>query len=710
MLKNKKMCGLILSSLIILLIVIAIDPFDLFLHGYFIEEINFNEIPTEDFLDSVNIEEMEYEMTFSPQKHHMAGVELFLTNQPEENTGTLRLNIFNKKGHKIDEIDINLSEVRAASWYKVYFSAKLKKGEEYTLQFSAIDCDTVPYLQNVPTDYLPDETITGNLLMSYAYKKPTFTLQNKLLIVLYLISFWCVGGSFLINEKLKKYILTSGVILFLTAVLAWNYMYNSMNNQNIQFPVFQEESEVLVAGVIYADQVGVDFSGEGEKWAGLGRYHDLRGSLFTHGMSFCTEDNWVNGYSKTEPSILVMSNVYSKEVATVGNYILFENGEKYQIVNIVDNNDRIEIQLDTDKVLTSLKNGNLEDAVFIDAEGKILPSCKLTSYTSQYGLQGKIFKHLARYMNNDEAILNLNLLCSIGTALVFSLIVFFLSKKYNKLIAACFFTTFWLSPWIVNFARNLYWVEFTWFIPMAVGLFCAWKINSRKCRITSYIITFVSIAVKSLCGYEYISSVMMGMICFLLVDFIHFVAKKDRKQALLLIRTIVVMGVAAMMGFILAICIHAVLRGQGNILVGIKNIVLQDALRRTSGGNLNEFDAVYWPSFNSSIWDVISTYFRFNTEIVTGLAGNLFPLLATIPLAIFGYEFLNRKVNIELLATYGVFFFTTISWFCLAKSHSFIHTHMSYVLWYFGFIQVCFYIIINKIVQFFKDIKQIREP
>ena len=42
-----------------------------------------------------------------------------------------------------------------------------------------------------------------------------------------------------------------------------------------------------------------------------------------------------------------------------------------------------------------------------------------------------------------------------------------------------------------------------------------------------------------------------------------------------------------------------------------------------------------------------------------------------------------------------VFLGTTLSWFILGKAHSYVHTHMNYVLWYFGFIQICLYIIIK---------------
>ena len=92
--------------------------------------------------------------------------------------------------------------------------------------------------------------------------------------------------------------------------------------------------------------------------------------------------------------------------------------------------------------------------------------------------------------------------------------------KYNLLLAVIYYLTFLLSPWIVNFARNLYWVEFTWFIPMAIGLFCSININNKICRFTSYLLAFFSILIKCLCGYEYISTIMLSMITFLVIDFV----------------------------------------------------------------------------------------------------------------------------------------------------------------------------------------------
>lgn len=195
---------------------------------------------------------------------------------------------------------------------------------------------------------------------------------------------------------------------------------------------------------------------------------------------------------------------------------------------------------------------------------------------------------------------------------------------------------------------------------------------------------------------------MIALVAFLTVDWVKAIITKDKKKTGLLFRTIILMGIMALLGFVAAISIHAPMRGDGSIIEGIKTIFREDILRRTSGANLNDMDPVLWPSLNASVWETFCKYFHFKTEIVAGINGNLFPLLCMVPLIIFGYEIKYKKENAEHIAMYIIFFFAATSWFCLAKGHSFIHTPMNFVLWYFGFVQICFYVIIEKIIRVFQ--------
>lgn len=706
--KNRKKTGFALISAGVILFMLFMGPMDGFKHGFFAEEIDTSQIAEQDWHDMVDLTNG-YQMSFSPKKSHFAGISIYLKNQPEGNTGFINMAIKDLEGKVLENVKVDLTDVHDSRWYKVYTNVKLNKENIYTLDFRVEHCNMVPCFQRVDKDYLPDETVEGDILISYAYSKPTFTFQNKIIISLFIISVWIFLLGTLVVPSKRRYGSITGVIIFITSLMTWNYMYNSMDNQNRLFYEFQEDSETLVNGVIYAEQNGVWFENADEQGFGLGRYYDLKGIFNSYQKDYISDDNWFNGYSRNEPAILVHANDYSRRAAVVGNSIRFKNGACYQITGITDDISNLVIHLNSERILSSAKYGSLDEITFLDSNGAELAKSGITAYKSQYGLQGRVFRHLARYMDQDEAVNHLNLICSLATAFIFAMIVVMIFEKYNAIMAGCFLITFWLSPWIVNFARNLYWVEYTWFIPMAVGLFCAWKIDSRKCRIASYVVAFIAIMGKSLCGYEYISAVMLGLISFLLVDFAVAVIQRDQKKSALLFRTIFIIGIVALAGFMAAICIHAPLKGDGNLIEGIKNIIKEDVLRRTNGANLNYYDTVYWPSINASIWEVLCQYFHFPTEIIQGITGNLFSLICIIPLCIMGYDIKYKKAKYESIALYIVFFLTSISWFCLAKSHSYIHAHMNYVLWYFGFVQICFYIIADRIVSAFKSRKKEEE-
>lgn len=484
------------------------------------------------------------------------------------------------------------------------------------------------------------------------------------------------------------------IIVSLTLFLSLNYMYNFIDNKNSEFNGFQQTSETLVSGPIYANYNGINISP-----FGLGRLYNTSGALTgNYNNEFRTDDIYKNGYSLTTSQICISNNEYTNNVSIPGHYIIFENDKCYQITDTFMEDSYIIISLKSSKQLSYDTHGSLTNIQFLDSNKELLPKGILAPYESQYGLQGKIFLFISQYLNIDICIALLNVLCCILTALTFVAIVFILYYKYNLLMSCCFFITFLLSPWIVNFAKNLYWVEFTWFFPMLIGLFCSWKIHDKVCRIMSYVLAFASITIKCLCGYEYISTIMLGMISFLLIDFCLSFTSKSNSSPKLLLNTIIIMGILALFGFVIALLLHAILRGDGDIISGLKDIYNQDVLRRTIGADTKDWPEVYWDSFNASIGDTLKKYFDFSTEIITGLSGNLFPLLCLIPICIFLYDLLFSKVNWELLIMYIIFLLAPLSWFILAKAHSYIHTHMNFVLWYFGFVQICFYIICQRFI------------
>ncbi|MFG6333689.1 MAG: hypothetical protein K1W28_18080 [Lachnospiraceae bacterium] len=280
----------------------------------FMKDIRNIWIAPEDYLSSVSLENGDYEMIFSPQKKHFAGIEIYLVNHPEGNSGNLIITILDESNKILNTIKVDLSRVPEADWYKVYTKAYLKKDAHYTLRFSAEGCMTVPHLQSVNSDYLPAETLSGSILLSYAYSEPTFTFQNKVIISMYIIAIWIFMCGYFMNNGRKRYFQQTSVIIFMISVLTWNYMYNSMDIQNGNFAGFQSDSETLVTGMLQAEHTVENLrSAEGY---GLGRYCNLKGSLFSYELTYITDDNWLDGYSRTDNKIIVDSNTYSRKAAS----------------------------------------------------------------------------------------------------------------------------------------------------------------------------------------------------------------------------------------------------------------------------------------------------------------------------------------------------------------------------------------------------------
>ena len=312
----------------------------------------------------------------------------------------------------------------------------------------------------------------------------------------------------------------------------------------------------------------------------------------------------------------------------------------------------------------------------------------ISEYKSQIGLQGWVFYFLAA-IGVPRPVSAFRLGCCLALAIVLSLISFELYKKYGLIFASVFYAVTTSSLWITNFAPNLYWVTFTWFIPMLLGLICLNNLNKRWWL---YPLFFLAILVKSACGYEYITAVMLSSIMFLVVEWIVAI-KKDKQKSKLLFRTILMIGIMSLLGFVVAISVHSFMRGDGNILTGFNTIYQEDVLRRTFG-SAADFPEVFAPSLNASIFDVMLIYLTRSSGVFA-----FFLLITSTAILIYKQRIKRHPLNADFWLLV-VSFLTCISWFVLGKSHSYIHTGMNYVMWYMGFIQVGSYIVVKFMLEY----------
>ena len=273
--------------------------------------------------------------------------------------------------------------------------------------------------------------------------------------------------------------------------------------------------------------------------------------------------------------------------------------------------------------------------------------------------------------------------------LVIISILVFLNRQYGFLVSFVSYFCFLLSPWVCAFAKNLYWVEFTWFLPVLISLILC----SKQKLFMPSILLFLAVLIKSLCGFEYISVIFATVVCIPIFNYL--LKQKDSRSKK--IQRIVISISACALGFIVAILIQGSILGQGNLFNGLDQFYKNVVSRRIAGGYSDNI--AFQESLQASPFSVLKSYFVWSTDIITGFSGELFCILvcSALLLIILGI-ILGRKKAWAKLFIFTLIFAADTSWFILASPHSYIHHHMNYILWYFGFVQLCFSIIADAII------------
>ena len=168
MYKNKKLIGFIAVTLIAIALTIMIGPADSFTHGYYSEEIRLWELPWQNITGSLSLGEQNGELVFSPVKDHMAGFEIVYNNSESGNSGNLLITVTDEKGKTLDSITLQTGKITESGWYKVKTGAKYKKGNRYRLTLSSDSGEDAPLMICMTQDYLPAETLEGDILLNYA--------------------------------------------------------------------------------------------------------------------------------------------------------------------------------------------------------------------------------------------------------------------------------------------------------------------------------------------------------------------------------------------------------------------------------------------------------------------------------------------------------------------------------------------------------------
>ncbi len=374
---------------------------------------------------------------------------------------------------------------------------------------------------------------------------------------------------------------------------------------------------------------------------------------------------------------------------------------------------------------------------------------EFAQYRSQYGLHiwfFNLFGGLERFSTGE-----LGTISAVILAAVIALTTWLVGRRIFCNRGTLAFGLFIaLSPSTVVIASSVYWMAWTWYLPLIVSLGFGNKVFSGGGLLVASICWFVALSVKNVFGYEFSSSVALAAAAPIV-----FLGLQAR---LSLVRTLVpcfVLGSLSVLSLVSVLILHASYLSDGGNLSSGWGVLKTTISKRTAGLETTQADfaasCAATPDFallkgvereswklqcvsdlirskSAPIPIVLATYSTFRRTIpylggpdiidhptltpmrrairslnfadvlrkLEDLDGQvIFPLLslpATMLVVWSGIVFASlrifrrRDLHLPVFWMLIVAVLAPISWYVLAKGHSYGHTHINFVLWNLPFL------------------------
>lgn len=323
-------------------------------------------------------------------------------------------------------------------------------------------------------------------------------------------------------------------------------------------------------------------------------------------------------------------------------------------------------------------------------------------YTGQVGLQGHVFMFVDATLRlfglgGFARLAVLHVLAAAALAGLLAYLLMLFRDEFGLAAALVGLATLVLSPWLTVFARNLYWVPVTWFAPLLVAWITYVKNEPPRGKAIYATAALIggAVLVKSLCGFEYISEVVGAAGSAALYGLIKYGRS---------LREIIIHAIAIAVASISSVAIAMVL--QMMVLTaywGGLDPAWQDFLYRVTKrtyGSPAAFEGLIADSLRANVFDVLYSYWAESQVVGAGSVIHANAAQIIVPAALFiavagGVMVIrswrneaDRRQSLAVLALAAASAVSTLSWFVLAKGHSYIHHHMNYVLWHVPFLLV----------------------
>lgn len=473
-----------------------------------------------------------------------------------------------------------------------------------------------------------------------------------------------------------------------------------------QFKTWRDGSEALVLGKVFADAQGIDTKGANLGFVERERVTKTADVLATYGrvdhpggvlVSDVNDENWAHGFSIHSNAFLMLVAAkgelgYAADEVVVGREVVLPDGGRRTVTGISRSYNYLTVSYDG----PTFDGKTLNRAAVIGVvDGRPFV---FDPYSPQFGIQGAALSWA--YRLGLDSVNALQTLMSVAMALVLAALVretsLTISRTYAAVLLACLVG----SPWIVGVARNLYWAAFLWFLPAVVAML-VYRSQPGRGRAALVALYGATIFLKSLAGYEYLSTIVLFSLVVFLVDPFRRVPVYGARKALGMAFGL---GVASVVGFGLAALLHSATRPE--LAAGLSNAVTWDALKYSALGRLtgtvNEKDLF-------PLAGVLNTYFNaWETPVLFWFEGFV-SLLVLAGLSLAALFYVRDPDAARDAALLGFSFLAPMSWFVLVQNHSGIHTWLNFVLWYFGLIPAAAYLVVRGALLVVRELKRARQ-
>ena len=335
---------------------------------------------------------------------------------------------------------------------------------------------------------------------------------------------------------------------------------------------------------------------------------------------------------------------------------------------------------------------------------------KFSPYMSQIGGQGIIFSLLDRRipLSPQIKLWSFYVLTALFSAIALTAIINWFYEEFGGWVAIFVVGSAVFSQWLTVFGKNLWWSLWAFYLPMIVVLYLLkrHRVPSNHQFIRFGILIFISVLIKCFInGFEYITTTLIMMVTPCVY---YAVLDRWNRHQYLKWTLAAVGGSSVAIFFSLIILCFQIGAAKDGFMDGVAHVIYSFGKR--THGEAGGFPEVYAASLEAGTVGVVVTYVNgiffdlnnylsvtnsfisnFLLKIRYGYLIVLFMLMSTL-LFLRSEKMMaeRRQHSIALIWTTWFSILAPLSWYVIFKAHSYIHTHMSFLLWqmpftFFGF-------------------------